>query len=428
MTSRPARTLARAIVGALCLALAGCSVNVNVSSTPSAPDLTATELTAGIEPAASGSLAIDDDPSPTYDFTVDLLRACVADDPDKGAVISPVSVLSALALTGNGAAGQTLAQIKRVTGQDIDGLTDSLQGYAALADEKDSPLSLANSVWLRDSGGLSVSDDYLETCRARLGAQVFSAPFDQSTADDINAWVSANTDGMIPSIVDQIPDEAQLYLINALAFEDTWADPFDPGQTEEETFTREDGTERTAHMMHATEGLYLESDLATGFIKSYADGTFAFVGLLPREGTSISDLVSGLDGASLRSLLAPVDNTVVHVGLPRFELTYENGLANELQALGMTDAFDPELADFSPMGSSDDGPLYVGEVLHKTHMEVDEKGTRAAAATEVEMLSGASALSDPPQEREVILNRPFLFLIVDQRTETPVFIGTVMDV
>ncbi|WP_455137915.1 serpin family protein [Thermophilibacter sp.] len=204
--------------------------------------------------------------------------------------------------------------------------------------------------------------------------------------------------------------------------------PFDPGRTEDATFTREDGTERTAHMMHATEGLYLESDLATGFIKSYADDELAFVGLLPREGTSVSDLVSDLDGASLRSLLLPVDNTIVHIGLPRLELTYENGLANDLRALGMTGAFDPELANFSPMGSSDDGPLYVGEVLHKTHVEVDEEGTRAAAATEVEMLSGASALSDPPQEREVILDRPFVFLIVDQRTETPVFIGTVMDV
>lgn len=381
--------------------------------------LTATELTAGTRSASAGSLEVDEG-SDTYDFALDLLRES-ADE--KNALVSPLSVLSALAMAENGADGETLAQMERVTGMGADELTDLLQAYGTLVD--DGPLSVANSIWLRDSDGLAVEDDFLETCGGRLGAQVFSAPFDDSTVADVNAWVSEKTNEMIPEMLNQISDDAQVLLVNALAFEGGWEDPFDSALVSPDTFTCEDGTEQDVTMMHSAEGSYLESELATGFVKPYEGYDYAFVGLLPAEGVSVGELLASLDGDALEELLTPVAGAGAEIGLPKFTASYEAELADALRELGMTDAFDAELADFSRMGSSEQGPLYVGGVLHKTFVDVNEEGTRAAAATTVSM-DGAAAPGGPVEYHEVILDRPFVYLIMDLRCDLPVFIGTYM--
>lgn len=381
--------------------------------------LTATELTAGTRSASAGSLEVDEG-SDTYDFALDLLRES-ADE--KNALVSPLSVLSALAMAENGADGETLAQMERVTGMGADELTDLLQAYGTLVD--DGPLSVANSIWLRDSDGLAVEDDFLETCGGRLGAQVFSAPFDDSTVADVNAWVSEKTNEMIPEMLNQISDDAQVLLVNALAFEGGWEDPFDSALVSPDTFTCEDGTEQDVTMMHSAEGSYLEGDLATGFVKPYEGYDYAFVGLLPAEGVSVGELLASLDGDALEELLTPVAGAGAEIGLPKFTASYEAELADALRELGMTDAFDAELADFSRMGSSEQGPLYVGGVLHKTFVDVNEEGTRAAAATTVSM-DGAAAPGGPVEYHRVILDRPFVYLIVDLRCDLPVFVGTYM--
>ena len=350
--------------------LAGCAGSSN---------LTATELTAGTSPASSGSLEVGKG-SDTYVFALGLLRES-ADE--KNTLVSPLSVLSALAMAESGASGETLAQMEQATGMGADELTDMLQAYGALAG--DGPLRTANSVWLRDSDGLSVEDDFLVTCGGRLGAQVFSAPFDDSTVADVNAWVSEKTDEMIPQMLSQISDSAQVLLVNALAFDGGWEDPFDSALVSPDTFTCEDGTEQDVTMMHSAEDSYLESELATGFVKPYEGYDYAFVGLLPAEGVSVEELLASLDGDALEELLTPVAGAAAEIGLPKFTSSYEAELTDALRSLGMTDAFDATRADFSRMGTSEQGPLYVGSVLHKTFVDVNEEGTRAAAATTVSM-------------------------------------------
>ena len=380
-------------------------------------NLTATELTAGTHPASAASIEVSEG-TDTYDFALDLLSENAG---EKNALVSPLSVLSALALAENGADGETLAQMEQATNMEADELTDLLQAYGALS--SDGPLSVANSVWLRDSDDLTVKDDFLATCGERLGAQVFSAPFDDSTVNDVNAWVSEKTNEMIPEMLSQISDDAQVLLVNALAFEGGWEDPFDSALVSPDTFTCEDGTERDVTMMHSVEGSYLEGALATGFIKPYEGYDYAFVGLLPAEGVSVEELLASLDGDALEELLTPVEGAGAEIGLPKFTASYEAELADALRSLGMTDAFDAELADFSRMGTSERGPLYVGSVLHKTFIDVNEEGTRAAAATTVTMDS-AAAPDSPIEYHEVILDRPFVYLIVDLRCDLPVFIGT----
>lgn len=407
--------MTRRILGIVASALTAASLLVGCGGN----NLTATELTAGIEPAGAASLEVGEG-ADTYDFALGLLRESAGEE---SALVSPLSVLSALALAESGADGATLAQMEQLTGMSVDELTDLLQAYGALAD--DGPLSVANSVWLRDSDGLVVEDDFLETCGERLGAQVFSAPFDDSTVDDVNAWISEKTHEMIPQMLNQISDDAQLLLVNALAFEGGWEDPFDSELTSPDTFTREDGTEQDVTMMHSTEDSYLEGGLATGFVKPYEGYDYAFVGLLPAEGVTVDELLASLDGNTLEELLTPVADAGAEIGLPKFTAIYEAELGGALRALGMTDAFDGNLADFSRMGTSDTGPLAVGGVLHKTFIDVNEEGTRAAAATVIPM-EGVAAPGGLIEYHEVILDRPFVYLIVDLRTGLPVFAGTYM--
>ena len=411
-----ARTHVRVLLACLlALGFAGCQQTLS---------LTATELTADVKPAEAASLEASDG-SATYDFALNLLRASVDEASGESTLVSPLSVLYALAMTENGADGETLAQMEQVTGMGADELTDTLQAYLLRADADDSPLSLANSVWLRDSEGLAVEDSFLETCGGRLGAQVFSAPFDDSTVADVNAWINEKTHEMIPSMLDRISDGTQLLLVNALAFEGAWEEPFDSALVTPDTFTSEDGTERDVNMMHSTEGTYLEGELATGFAKPYEGYDYLFVGLLPAEGVTVAELLEDLDGEGLSELLEPVDNAVVQVGLPKFTGSHEVELSDALRALGMTDAFEEGVADFTRMGSSDAGPLYVGGVLHKTFIDVNEEGTRAAAATAVAMDGADAPIEEEPEVKEVILDRPFVYLILDQATMTPAFIGTV---
>lgn len=208
-----------------------------------------------------------------------------------------------------------------------------------------------------------------------------------------------------------------MYLINALSFEAKWQTIYQEASIRDGVFTTEDGQQQTVPMMYSKEYRYLETGTATGFLKSYAGGNCAFAALLPKEGISLADFVDFLTGEQLHDLLANPETVEVRAAIPKFESTYETNLCDTLEALGMTDAFDGQLADFSGIGSSTEGNLPISQVLHKTRIAVDEKGTKAGAATAV-----VEAPSDP---KEVLLDRPFLYLLIDCREQLPVFIGTV---
>ena len=353
-------------------------------------------------------------------FAVELLRQT---DTGGSTLLSPVSVVYALAMTANGAAGETLTQMESVLGLPLEELNACLRAYAdQLPAEDGGRCSLANSIWLRDQADrLTVEQSFLDAAAAYYDASVFRAPFDESTLRDINAWVSDHTGGLIPSIVEEIPESAVIYLINALAFEGEWEDIYREDQVHDGTFTTEDGREQPAELMYGAESAYLEDDLAAGFLKYYQGQNYAFAALLPNEGVSLDAYLSSLTGERLRDLLAHPQDTVVQTAIPKFTAETTTELNDALSALGMADAFDVGLADFSAMGASTDGPLYISRVLHKTHLTLDERGTRAGAATAVQM---AGSTADP---LSVYLTRPFLYVLMDCEAGLPLFIGTVRD-
>ena len=343
-------------------------------------------------------------------------------------LVSPLSVLGALAMTANGAKGETREEMETVLGMDTEGLNRYFSGLMPEEDktEKGPRFHLANSVWFTDGGGFEADGDFLETVEKYYRAGVFEAPFDGSTLREINNWVKENTDGMIPEILDRIPPDAVMYLVNALAFDGEWTEPYKEHLVDPGTFTREDGTKTEAVFMRSRENLYLESDFAVGFVKPYKGGKYAFAALLPKEGFTVSDCIVSLDGKKLTDLLASASVTPVEAALPKFETGSSFELSRALAIMGMPTAFDPVNADFSGLGTAAGQNLYISRVLHKTFISVAEQGTKAGAATAVEMAKNAALPLEEP--KRVILDRPFVYMLIDCETNIPFFLGALTDV
>jgi len=363
--------------------------------------------------------------SDVTDFAVRLFKATNEDG--KNTLVSPLSVLAALAMTANGADGKTLEEMENTLGMTKEELNLYLYTYMnSLPIGEKYKLSLANSIWFTDDERLSVNENFLQTNANYYSADIYKTPFDNSTVNDINNWVKEKTDGMIPKILAEIPDQAIMYLINALAFEAEWQEIYEKNQVKERKFTKENGEEQDVELMYGSEGLYLEDDKATGFIKYYNGRKYAFVALLPNEGISVQEYVNSLDGKALNELLSSAEKRTVNTAIPKFETEYDTEMSEILKAMGMQTAFDNHYADFGNIGEWTEGPIYIGKVLHKTYIQVGEKGTRAGAVTAVQIDGATSA--DPGEIKRVYLDRPFVYMLIDCENNIPFFIGTLMDV
>ena len=361
------------------------------------------------------------------DFAMRLFQKSMMEE-EGNALVSPLSVINALAMTANGARGETLSQMEEVFGAGVPELNKYLHAYIKGLPAGDKfKLSIANSIWFRDDERFTVEPDFLQANANWYGAGMYKAPFNNLTLKAINKWVEVKTDGMIKNILDEIPQDAVMYLINALAFDAEWDSIYYDHQVRDGEFTKEDGEKQKIELMYSEEGKYLTDDDATGFIKYYNGCEYAFAALLPDEGLGISDYVASLTGQRLSSILANPENTKVNAAIPKFESESSFELSDTLKTMGMTNAFDGYAADFSGIGSSTNGNIFISRVIHKTFIAVDEKGTKAGAATIVEKSQNA-ALVDPEPVKVVHLDRPFLYMIIDCKTNMPIFIGTAMEI
>lgn len=353
-----------------------------------------------------------------YEFALELFKGCRATNEEGNTLVSPLSVMLALSMTANGAKGETLAQMEEVLGLSIAELNAYLKTYVnQLPSNNKATVHIANSIWFRE--GLEVNRDFLQTNANYYGADAYAAPFDEQTLENINNWVSDNTDGMIDQVLGRIDETDMMYLINAMYFDAKW-EGVKP-RTFDDQFHLEDGSEQNVTMIGTTAGSYLKTDNATGFKKDYAGGDYQFVALLPHKGVTVEELLGSLTAQKLQTMLDGAKNTAVITHIPEFDLDYYVNLNEILVDLGMNDAFVDGLADFTGIGTPSYGDLYIGCVAHKTHITVNAEGTRAAASTIVDIPT-QDVISLQPQ---VILDRPFLYMIVDSETNLPLFIGTV---
>ena len=386
----------------------------------------AADLMEGVTPReVEAREELGEDNAAVTDFALRLFKT--TNTGGKNTLISPLSVLCALAMTTNGAKGETREQMEATLGMSAEELNLYLYSYMnSLPTGEKYKLSLANSIWFRDDERFTVNEDFLQTNADYYGAGAYKAPFDKSTKKDINNWVKENTDGMIPEVLDEIPPEAVMYLVNALAFEAEWSDIYKKTQVRDGTFTKEDGTKQSAEFMYSEEHRYLEDEKATGFMKYYRGSKYAFVALLPNEGVTVKEYLNSIDGEALSALLSAPKGNSVQAAIPKFETEYSTEMSEILKSMGMSLAFDEDNADLSGLGSSSAGNIYINRVIHKTFISVAEKGTKAGAATVIEMpTKGDSA---PDETKRVYLDRPFVYMLVDCENNIPFFIGTMMDI
>ena len=410
------------ILGCLSLMLV-CAMMLNL--TGCATTVQAANLMEGVTPNKVSALEdLSGNNSAVTDFAVRLFKA--SEENGKNTLISPLSVLCALAMTANGAEDETLQQMEDVLGMTTEEMNLYIYSYMQnLPQDEKYKLSLANSIWFTDHERFTVNQDFLQTTADYYGADIYKAPFNEQTCKDINNWVKEKTDGMIPSALDEIPADALMYLINALAFDAEWADVYEKYQVKDGEFTKEDGTKQECEFMYSTESNYFEDEKATGFLKYYKSGKYAFVAMLPKEGVSVSEYIASLTGESLNEMLSNPEGATVYTSIPKFETSYSVEMTEILKSMGMTEAFDPNNADFAGLGSSTGGNISISRVIHKTFISVEEKGTKAAAVTIVE--PGDGAAMEPEQPKEVYLDRPFVYMLIDCENNIPFFIGTMMD-
>lgn len=369
--------------------------------------------------------SLNDKNEAVTDFAVRLFKAGKEDE--KNTLISPLSALCALAMTANGAQNETLKQMEKVLGMKTEELNHYLHSYInTLPKDEKNKLSLANSIWYNADTRFTANKNFLQTNADYYGADIYKAPFNDQTCKDINNWVNKKTDKMIPEILDEIPKRAVMYLVNALAFEAEWSSIYEKDSVQIGLFTKEDGTDQETEFMHSFEGVYLEDQKATGFIKYYKGAQYAFVAMLPNENISISEYVASLNGKTLSELLSKPQYTTVKAAIPKFETEYDTEMSGVLTKMGMPDAFDENKANFRGLGTSIDGNIFINRVLHKTFISVGEKGTKAGAATAVEMTNKAS--SGIANAKEIYLDRPFVYMLIDCKNNIPFFIGTMMNI
>ena len=390
-----------------------------------------TNLMAGVEAQKVTVSSQPEEYGPVMtDFAVRLFKNCFQYGENQ--LISPLSVISALGMAANGAQNDTLKEMEAVLGVKHETLNHYLKAFVSNKYKTwENKFTIANSIWF-DEGRLgkgTVQKDFLQTNADYYEADLYELKFNRDAKDRINEWVSEKTDGKIPKMLeDNISDDTVMFLVNALSFDADWESPYFETAVHEEKFITENGHERKAEFMYSRENAYIEDENTTGFVKYYNGRRYAFVALLPNEGIKMSDYVSSLDGKKIENLLNNIEESPVDTKTPRFNVDYSIELKDTLETMGMKLAFDQYKADFYGIAHPTPYPLYIGRVLHKTFFRIDEKGTSAGAATIMDVVVGARLDIETKEPYTVYLDRPFVYMLIDCKSNTPFFIGTAMDI
>lgn len=350
-------------------------------------------------------------------------------------MVSPLSLDMALGLVSVGANGQTKEELSTYLGTDDYGkFAEGYMSYAeTLNTEADSmdmgyhtSYEIANSIWLKDDRKLVST--YEEAAQEQFDAQVEAVSFEKAdvsaTVEKINQWCNEKTHEMIPEIINEnsISEDAVAVLVNSLYFEAPWHEKW--GITMHD-FTDFEGNVKEQEMLVDTVNFYYENDKATAFSKRYSND-MQFVGILPKETGEFS-----LADLNLESLMES-KNTAYDVNaiMPKltFDTTAEN-IVDILKAQGVETVFDKEQSDLSGMiEMTSDEITYISDIVQKTRLELDENGTKAAAVTAVMLDMVTCAMPEQKEIKEVYLDRPFAFMIYDERKEQIVFVGKVVNI
>ncbi len=353
-------------------------------------------------------------------FALKLFREVAKEEKDKNVFISPLSVAMALGMTLNGANGETRTAMESAL--ELSGLTaaeinQSYQSLIALLVQLDPRVQfqIANSIWYRQE--LAVESEFISNNQTYFNAVVRGLNFNDPQATAIiNAWVKEKTRGRIEKIVEQINPEHVMFLINAIYFKGAWTHKFDPRHTRDDWFTTANGAKTACRMMNLkNDWNYFSNDFFQAIDLPYGDAGFSMTILLPHAGIAVDSVIAVFTAEGWARWRNDFTKQNLTLFMPKFTLSYSIPLNQALAALGMGIAFTPA-ADFTKIRQA--GELKISEVKHKTFVEVNEEGTEAAAATSVGIVIDSA--------HEMRLDRPFVYLIRENHSQTILFIGRMM--
>lgn len=356
------------------------------------------------------------------DMGLKMVAALSARQPRQNVFISPLSIFMALAMTESGAGGATREAMRQALAIPPDLSDDQLRTSSAallkvLQAERGAELSIANGLWSDSS--VPMSSDFVKRCKTSYQADVASLDFQKpAAANEIEKWVEDKTHGKISGLVS--PDallKTRALLTNAVYFHGKWAQQFPKKETAQQNFHLATGGEKKVQMMHQSSipGAYRQGDGFEAAALDYRESHMRLYAILPSSGSSPEQALAKI---STNQLKASAGDVELDLRMPRFTLDYKEELKDVLSGMGMDAAFQPG-ADFAPMGSPN---FFIGGVVHKTRLEVDEEGTVAAAATAVKMLP-----SSVPRVKTLVFDRPFALLLCDTQTNAILFAGVVYE-
>lgn len=367
----------------------------------------------------------------TSKFAFKLYEQAVKQRGDKNLFISPTSVMLALAMTYNGAEGETRRAMENTLGLEGMSLEEVNRAAADLTSALSSTdakvqLKIANSLWAKK--GFSLKPAFVQRSKDYYAAEVASLDFASPAAPaTINSWVSRNTERRIEGVVDRIDSDVILFLINAIYFKGQWQISFQKEKTRDDVFRLASGRQKKLPMMFQSgKYFYQRGKDFQAVILPYGMGRMSMYVFLPDETTPLDQFERNVTQENWETWMRGFRVAPGELTLPRFKIEYAADLIDMLKALGMTEAFDPGRADFSGIAELSAGNrIYISKVKHKAFVEVNEEGTVAAAVTSVE---GSLTSAQPPQQNFVMkVDRPFFLAIRDNATGNVLFIGSVVD-
>lgn len=344
-------------------------------------------------------------------------------------MISPTSIIIAMGMVEAGADKETLAQIEKHFGIDQAKMCEWVKEFSQISQNfKSSKVNIGNSIWTNKDLNLELSKDFVKVLKDYYKAQAKSIKFDDAGVKEINNWVNKQTRGMIDKIATELSPNTVTLILNAVAFEGKWAEEYEKDQIKKnKTFTNALGKKEKAIMLVSNEDNYFQDKLVRGFKKPYKDG-YSFVAFQPRKGVSLEAAVEGLTAKRIDALLTKkLRSADCEAIIPEFTSKYKTDeMVNIFSEMGIVDVFSKNKADLSKMTSDKLKNIFVNQIIHQSFIKVDRHGTKAAALTEIEMKFSSMPIQQ--EYHRVNLNRPFIYAIVDNETNTPLFIGTVSSI
>ena len=360
-------------------------------------------------------------------FGITLFNKVSGSESNKNVFISPFSVSMAFGMVLNGANGPTLDSLKKALGDadiSLEDINNSYRSISSVLTNLDTKVvfQIANSIWYKNS--FPVIQKFLDDNKNYFDAEVSALDFSQqSSVQAINGWVNTKTHGKISTIINGIPNDVVMFLINAIYYKGVWTFQFDPQKTSDAAFTCADGSTVQCKLMNQEAEFAYYSDANIQVVDlPYGDRKFSMMVILPKASTSIDQFASTLTQDRWDNIVAQLDSSKVILSLPKFNLEYKKSLKDELQNMGMGIAFS-DFADFTRI--SQIGGLSISDVLHKTFVEVNEEGTEAAAVTVIS-IKNTSMIQEPPTPI-MRIDRPFIFAIREHSSGTILFIGKIVN-